>query len=239
MAHLSTLKLNQLRYGELTADDEAAARAHLDTCERCADRLRAQEANRAAFVLQPVPPALKAPAPSPWRRWWVAVTPVLALAALILIIPRLTSLNDQGTGTVSGLSEDHETDRTRIKGARVELEAWLNTPRGERALNKGDAVATGDVIQFRFDAGDHRYVTFAGVDGTGQVEVYGTFTANGPQAGVSAAPFALTLDDTPGDQTFFAYFTESAPQPGEVKASALQRTSLSNGTFRTITLSKR
>ena len=59
MSHLSTLLLNQLRYGELDPEQEAQARTHLQDCERCASRLQAQESNRSAFVLQPVPQAIR------------------------------------------------------------------------------------------------------------------------------------------------------------------------------------
>jgi hypothetical protein len=48
------------------------------------------------------------------------------------------------------------------------------------------------------------------LDGSGNVEVYSTLPA---ASGVQTAPFALTLDDTPGDQTFYAIFSDTRPSP--------------------------
>jgi hypothetical protein len=66
----------------------------------------------------------------------------------------------------------------------------------------------------RAPAGPHRFVTIAGRDARGTVEVYGTLHATGP--GLTTAPFALTLDDTKGEQAFFAILTDTRPAPDAV-----------------------
>ena len=51
--------------------------------------------------------------------------------------------------------------------------------------------------------------TLAGRDGAGRVEIYGTVAALG--AGLQSAPFALTLDDTQGAQSFYAILSDERP----------------------------
>lgn len=227
MQHLSTLTLNQLRYGELDASQSAAARAHLDACERCASRLRSQQANRAAFELEPVPAAVRALRPSPPRWRWIFAALIPAFAAALVLF------------AVSAPPELAQQDDTRFKGATVVLEAWLDTPQGPKLLEDGDVVAPGDVLQLRFDAGPMPWVTFAGRDSTGAVEIYASLPSRDESGGIQRAPFGLTLDETPGLQRFYALFTEHRPSPDEVKGVIERQSPPSDGTLRMLTLQKR
>lgn len=227
MQHLSTLTLNQLRYGELDADQAASARTHIDACERCAARLRGQQAHRAAFEVEPVPAAIRAlrPKPSRWRWIFAALLPAFAAALVLFSLrapPTLTEIED-----------------TRPKGAAVELEAWLDTPQGPKLLEEGDFVSPGDVVQLRFDAGPMPWVTFAGEDSTGAVEIYATLPSRGESSGIRRAPFGLTLDETPGAQRFYALFTQTRPTPEGVKRVIERQTPPPDGTLRMLTLQKR
>lgn len=194
MSHPSTLRLHQLRLGELGPTDEDALRSHLAGCPACAARLDHQRELRAEFVRMPMPEALQ-PKPSLWERlghWrmsFVALPVAAALAVAVLPLP------DEGT---------------RSKGGDAALEAWVETGRSARPAYTNELVAPGSRVQLKFDARGHRYVTLAGRDGAGVVEVYSTLQAQG---GVEAAPFSLTLDDTPGDQIFFAVLTDARPDP--------------------------
>ncbi|TNE92281.1 MAG: hypothetical protein EP330_02135 [Deltaproteobacteria bacterium] len=185
MSHLSTLKLHALRYGELEPAEEAEAKAHLETCDRCRGRLTAQENHRAAFELRPVPEAIreaKGEVIRPQfgvRRW----LPAVALAAVAVLALQLG-------GPV-------EPD-TRTKGTAV-AEAWLDDGGDGHALAPGEVVHQGDRIQLRFKRPPLPQVTLAGVDGTGAVEIYGRWTAEGEAERWQTAPFSLRLDDTPGD----------------------------------------
>ncbi len=105
-------------------------------------------------------------------------------------------------------------DGLRSKGVTPRLEAWVQTGDSARPLYTGEALGSGSRVQLRYDSRGRKYVTFAGRDTNGLVEVYGTVAAG--EAGLSAAPFALTLDKSPGDQAFFALCTNQRPDPDEV-----------------------
>ena len=209
-AHPNTLTLHRLRYGELSGDEEHALRAHLDSCPDCAERLRSQQNHRAAFALQPVPEAIAAlgakPAKKPW--WRFAWVPLMATAAMFLMVQLPQTLD-------SPLTED-----VRTKGADVGLEAWLDTEPAARALSDGDEVEPGDTIQLRYRDREGGWVSFAGMDGDGDVEVYGSLPAEASPEWRNA-PFALTLDDSPGPQRFYAVFTFERPSDRAVERALL------------------
>lgn len=205
MSHASTLRLHQLRLGELDPAAASALRAHLATCDRCARRLDHQAAERAAFVAEPLPARL-VPRPS-WRdrlrAGWAALVLVPALAAAAALV--LLREPDDGV---------------RTKGTPSRIEAWVEVGQSARPVYSGEALGEGARVQLRYDPGDHRFVTLAGRDGNGMAEVYGTVSARGP--GLVAAPFALVLDRSPGPQRFYAVMSETRPDPDAVMA-ALER----------------
>ncbi len=205
MTHISTLRLHQLRLGELDAQARAPIDEHLATCEDCARRLAHQDATRAGFVRTPVPAAI-VPAPTWWERLGrlraaLLLVPILAAGALVL--------------RADPLAPPPETAPIeRLKGSAPVLEAWVKTGESARPLYTGERVRGGTRVQLKYDAGAHRFVTLAGRDGRGIVEVYGTLPVNG--AGLATAPFALTLDDSQGEQAFFAILTDTRPAPDAV-----------------------
>lgn len=208
MSHVSTLRLHQFRLGELDALDAGTISHHLADCDRCAERLGVQRDARVAFLREPVPAALL-PRDSLWerlRRPWTMLLLVPALAAALAI----GTLSAGGSGT---------TD-TRVKGGLPLLEAWVQTGSTARPLYTGERVRAGTRIQLKFDPGKHRFVTLAGRDSSGAVEVYGTVPARGP--GLATAPFALTLDSARGEQAFFAVLSDTRPDSATV-ATALEQ----------------
>jgi hypothetical protein len=210
--HLSTLTLNRLRYGELTGDALGSARAHLADCADCAARLAAQERNRAAFEAMPVPVAIREATPLPandhrgWSRWLGAVAAVAAAAvvAITVVSPPL------GAG-----------DGDRPKGDVPDVEAWVDQDGGPVKITSDRQVHPGDRIQIRVRGPRERVVTVAGKDGAGRVAVYGTWTSDGDD-GWEAAPFALELDDTPGDERFYAIFGDREFDERAVRAAILR-----------------
>ncbi len=90
MNHIHTLKLHQLRLGELAPAEEGRLRAHLGECADCSARLRHQQALRQEFLRAPVPEALQPAArqAAPWWRWLpVASLVPAALVAFIALRP--------------------------------------------------------------------------------------------------------------------------------------------------------
>jgi len=182
--HLSTLKLHQLRAGELDPHEVRGAREHLEACPRCAGRLRHQEHVRAEFVLRPMPEALRS-APPRGARWWRWVLPLAAaVAALGLVALRAPS-----------------PDGIRTRGVSPSMEVWVATEDGPRLLLESEALGSGDQVAIKYDAAGASHVGFAGRDRSGVIEVYGIFEV--PSEGLVNAPFGLTLDDAPGEQELF------------------------------------
>ena len=256
-AHVSTLRLHQLRLGELDKSTEAQLRGHLSECALCRARAAHQVATRLAFEQTPVPSALNAvlsPARSPWRvirtSRWAPVLAVLPLAAAALLvvqmgeIPRESpasesivvvsppfaspSLPDTTSAPMAVVAPaapktmvvppQPPATSTRIKGVTLpKLEAWVQTGDSARPLYTGETLGQGSRVQLRYDAMGKRFVTLAGRDSNGVVEIYATLPTSA--AGLTSAPFSLTLDDSKGEQVFFAIATDLRPDAAALQAA--------------------
>lgn len=209
-AHLSTLRLHQLRLGELEPAVARAAQDHVDGCSRCAARLRHQAQVRAEFVLRPLPDALRAP-PRRGTTWWRLALPLLlASAALGLLVLR-------GPASPEGI---------RMRGTLPEMEVWVATEEGPRQLRDEERLEAGDRVAIKYDARGASHVGFAGRDNTGQIEVYGIFEAGD---GLVAAPFGLELDNAPGDQELFVVTGDARLDVIRVKEAIRGNVSGGNG----------
>jgi len=234
MSHPSTLTLHRLRYGELDHEQAEQVRTHVDDCPGCAARLRAQENQRAAFELQPVPEAIRSlgrtePARSPWRvPLWLLTGLALAAGTLLAVIA-VPRLGDHGA---------HEADTVRLKGSGARIEVWLDTSSGPALVQNGEKVHPRDRIQVRFRRPSAPWATLAGVDARGHVEIYGSWKTDMRTNDWQIAPFALQLDETPGDLHLVLMFT--AGKPGEATIECTARTGRLPiaGEVRTITLEK-
>lgn len=211
MTHLSTLKLHRLRNGELDVEDVDDARAHLAECEICRGRLAAQERERAAFVLLPVPDALRGLREEPRRSWVRDVVPLLvavAVAALLFVLVPVIR-----TATTAPETQD----TVRFRGELPTIEVWVDRGQGTRALRPGEGVRAGDRVQLQYDPRGASAVAIAGSDGTGEIQV---FTTNAPTGiGLVRMPFALTLDDAPGPQELFVIGSDAPLREAQVKAA--------------------
>jgi hypothetical protein len=234
--HPSTLALHQLRLNELDNNRAHLVRAHLATCSTCSSRLAWQEAEHTSFRAESPPAWLDALASAPappgtWdrlRAWWAGLRPEFqggmvllpVAAALVFTIggdPTGTAIGGPGVAPVETPNAPPERPKGAVTNA---LEAWVQVGDSARPLYADERVPAGTRLQLRFNPRGHRFVTFAGRDGGGAVEVYGTVpvSANGP----TNAPFALTLDDSPGPQAFYAILTDQHPD-ADVLVAALAR----------------
>lgn len=213
-AHLSTLRLHQYRYGELQDGEDTAVRAHLDACAVCRERLGAQEDERAAFALAPIPDAIlqaaeaDAPRTAGWLSRWLRPTLLAAAAAAAVLL------------SVVALQPTSETvETTRTKGVLGDVEIWIESDAGPRPLREDEALHTGSRVQILYNPHGAAWAALAGRDGTGTLEVYGSFEPL--PVGLQPTPFALTLDDAPGPQEFFVVTSEAELAPERVKELAL------------------
>lgn len=179
MNRISTLTLHRYRLGELSADEAAAVRAALEANPADAARLRAQEAMRAEFALRPVPAALRTPErraerPSFWALWRMPILAAAAAMGLLLVLP----------------TAPPAPEHTRLKGHESRVDVLVE---GHGLLDAGELLHAGDRVQLRLPAGP--YVEAWVSDGE---RVLGRFDAYSDRP--SLAPFALTLDDEPGEE---------------------------------------
>lgn len=206
--HVSTLTLHKYRYGELSDAEASQVRAHADQCDQCGVKLRDQQNQRAAFELMPVPPAIReasekqrTPARSPLWSWFAVGMAMAALLLAVLALP-------------VGTTPD---DGIRTKGGTADFEVWLDTPEGPRSLREIGVAQSGDRIQVRFRRPRAPWVSLAGEDGTGSIEVYHSWRTDMDSAEWQVAPFALELDDAPGDQALYLVYSEDRPAPRAVR----------------------
>lgn len=222
--HLSSLTLDLLLLSSLPADQDSAARAHLEACASCRgalEELQAEQRQFAASVLPRTLPKVEARvlAPSPLARlsnWWKAAIPLTvaagAAAALALVVAR------PGAGVV-------EDPDLRIKGGPV-LQVFAARGEAVFQVKEGTRLKPGDRIRFVVErAGSGPHVTVASIDGARQISLY--YPPEG-QAGVpltaskAELPGSIELDDTVGDEQLFAFFSDEALAPESVR-QALQR----------------
>lgn len=212
MSHLSPLKLQQMRLGELPAEQQQQAALHIADCDLCSSRLGDIQLARQEFMKAPVPEWAREK-PSPFarvRQWWMAMLLVPAMAAGFL------TLKPEAPPTIDVGAETSEPG-IRLKGDGEQLEVWVQTGDSPRPLYQGESLGGGAKVQLRFHPGGHRFVTLAGRDSRGTVEVYGTLASKG--AMLQPAPFALTLDDSKGEQIFYAILTNIKPDPALVQSA--------------------
>lgn len=206
MSHLNTLALHQLRLGELGPAEKALADAHLAACPRCRERAGVQQAARARFEAAPVPPvllALSTPANRPHRRATAAATSLVAMAAALWLV-------------VASALRAPTDDGVRTRGEAPALELWFRSDAGVRVVHPEDRLGEGDVVQLKYGTDGAAFAVVAGRDLDGAIEVYGALPL---QAALTEAPFALTLDATPGTQEFFLVTGGSSFGADEARAA--------------------
>lgn len=188
--HISTLKLHQLRYGELSAAEEQILRTHVVGCARCTARLQAQEGERAAFVVTPVPEAIRALAAAEaeaerggvlgrLRAWlrqplWAGGGLAMAAAAAMAMVVVVSSPGIRTKGDSEGIE------------VLVENFGVLD--------EDVDSIRPGDRLQLRIPPGDWEQV-WVGDEGAW----LGSFPVS-PSKSWQLMPFSLEVDEQPGPE---------------------------------------
>ncbi|HZS37268.1 MAG TPA: hypothetical protein VFF06_10590 [Polyangia bacterium] len=203
--HLSATAIDAFELGQLHGEDEARARVHVTTCERCRGDLEALRSARERFEREVMPRTLPAVirrhrrrGASLRRRLLVVLPVIAAAAALLLLLPRGMDLTPR--------------ERILVKGGEPALRGFAR--RGDRvfAVSDGAVLAPGDDLRFVVEPGGRRFVLIASVDGAGHATVYH------PYGGMTSAPLdkaprielpgSIHLDAAPGPERVFALYSD-------------------------------
>jgi hypothetical protein len=210
----SELHLDRLVVGELAADEDRAARAHVEGCAACRGRLASIEAARAAFVELDAGRGLAA-RPRARRRWIGAATAIAAVTAMIVIVTQPS--RDPGDG-----SDDRGA---RTKGSGDTMAVYVARGAGSGATTRvtaGDTVAAGDTLQMTITLRERRFVALLGIDATRVARVYfpdGDHAAAVEPGSDVVLPSSIRLDATPGREDFVALFCDEPIALGPVRAA--------------------
>ena len=199
------LELERQLAGDLPAE------RGFDTTATDADRARLAElrAEHEAFLrtvdvdneVRRIQQRVARAAPEPRRVWWKWLAPAGALvaAAVVLVVVR------------RGDPPTQPDDDIGVKGDEISLIVHVQAGDTSRRLASGDAVIPGDKIRFEVNAAKPGYVAVVGIDGSGALTVYHPGNGTGPVAFDPKArvlPGAIALDATPGDERFYALYSE-------------------------------
>lgn len=228
-APVSTLVLYRYHLGELSPDEAARVRASIDADPDVRRRWQAILAAETEAAAAPLPPRIGALAERDRRRPRAWLLPgllgALAIAAALVVALPLGPVSPEPSSPAPYLG---------TKGELPDLEVWVATSGGARLLRPDEPVGPGDTIQLAVHPRGAAFVSLAGRDGTGEIEIYGSVRASDPNALV-VAPFALTLDEAPGPQEFFALAHDAPASEAELAASIRR----GDGEWRSVRLRRR
>ena len=218
---LSDFSLDRLLAGELDGTAEGArAVAHLKACDACSARVRAFDAENAAFPAEVWVQGLafearrragreRASAPEAPRKRVMRTAVALAMAASIAAV-------------AIGIRPPASEDGVRIKGGG--LSVLVN--RGGRAevVLPGDRLRAGDQIRFEVSSASDGYAVILGADATPAVSVFSPVVPI--HAGRQVLDGGVMLDDARGSERVIALICEQPIDAGAAEAAvrgALQR----------------
>ncbi len=237
---LTLSQLRALHLSELDSPAELALSKRASSCASCQARLRSMAEERERFLSetdvlkesQAILDRLTAEPSSPGWRDTLAVLarpsiwgPVAAAAILLIIaLPRLPNQTSDPLGN-------------RTKGSKgmvmppplepnVALEMYVKDSNGYHSGKSGEVLKEGDQIQFRYDAGGHRYLIIASLDGRGLLSpLYPdtpTESIEVRSRGLHVLDGSVILDDAVGPERIFALFSDTPIRFQELQA-ALQK----------------
>lgn len=158
--------------------------------------------------------ARAAPEKKVWWRWLAPAGALAAAAAVVLVLLRRGGEQPQKP----------DEDDLQVKGDEISLVVHAQTESGSRRLTTGDDVAPGDRLRFEVNAAKPGYIAVVGIDGSGQLSIYHPGNGTGPIAfdpNARLLPGAIRLDATPGEEHFFALYSQ-APFAFDTVMPALQ-----------------
>ncbi len=209
-AHIPDWKLERYALGELPAEELTAIRQAIANSPEAQARLADLEADNAAILSRypsaPVARGIEDRLPRSMRTPWRLVLPVLAAAALALVVMPPTD-----TGTI------HWPEVTRDKGLKPRLEVHRQRGDSKEELAAEAIASEGDVLQLSYVAAGRDFGVIFSIDGRGEVTEHfaGPLTPNGNHP----LDHAYELDDAPGFERFVLVASETPLE----KAAVLER----------------
>lgn len=204
MDHISTVKLHQLRYNELDAEEAASIRSHLDGCERCRSRLQVMQNERAAFELEPMPASIAALVAEQQRSpWWRRVLDglrhpgtigALAVAAAVLLYVSAEPAGETFT------SRGDDDIVVHVEGVGV--------------LDEGESLREGDRIQLEVPPGDWEQAWIGDADG-----LIGSFPMQ-PSKKWAFIPVAMDVDGVGRSEHIVIVLSNHLLNQSEAQAAA-------------------
>lgn len=221
--HLLEESIDLLALDELEPGQAAAAQAHVDQCDLCAERLAETHLAMGAPLPTweaPVPPALEPdevripqPANTSLARWigLGSVGLVVAAVAMLFVLPR-------GQG-------DYQ-----VRGDGLGLQVHRQVAEGSEVLSQGAQAAPGDRLGFKVSARQDGYLLVVGVDA--KASVYPCWPqGDDPESRLFSATLtpvdldgAMQLDATPGTERLVALHCEAPVRLSQVTPSLTQLT---------------
>ena len=207
--HVSDLQWDRLLAGELTTAAGDASRDHAGHCAACASRLRELTAERDAFLHRPVGFSLGRPVAPLHHRWRAAMVPVLAAAALLLLVRA---------------RQDHPAEQAKGGGPTLVLAA--GHPGALVPVASGDAIHPRQYLQAGYTSARDGFGAVLSRDGAGSAMAYvparGDAMVPLPAGAERSFPQSTILDDVVGRERIVLVWCESshalAPLLDELRA---------------------
>jgi hypothetical protein len=227
--HLSTESLDLMLLEALPSGENAEATAHLSTCLGCRGEWEGRLSDQDYFRKHVMPRRSEALAADSRRgpSWsWRWLTPAVALAAVVAVAVNGSTLRHVVAGSEAELG---------FKGGPA-LEVFAKRGEAVFAVKPGVRLATGDRLRFVIEPGSARFLLIASIDGEGNVsplfptlaEAAGDSDHRGEKResapvslGRQELPGSVELDNAPGPESVFAWFT-SQPISFEEASAALR-----------------
>ncbi len=206
--HLSSPELDLLRVDGLASSEAEVARAHLAGCPRCQARAQELDAAAARFeqIRAPAWQAIEARAARPRLRDLMRWLVPLAAAAAAVMVMMVAAPWDRGP---------------RVKGGPM-LQVFALHQGQTRELRTGEKVVPGDRIRFAADGAGAAYLLVLSLDGRGRATAFVPFDGarSLPLAeGRQALPDSVELDDAPGPERLFAFFSREPLEAAPLRAA--------------------
>lgn len=233
---LTLSQLRALHLAELAPQDELALSKQAGNCASCQARLHSMAKERERFLnetdilkesravldrltAQTSPPSWRDKLANLWRPQILA--PLAAAAILLVVVlPRLPNQTD-------GLGNRTKGSKGMVMPPPLEpkiaLKMYVKDRNGYHTGESGEVLKEGDQIQFRYNAGGHRYLIIASLDGRGLLSpLYPDTPTQSIQVrsnGLHVLDGSVILDDAVGPERIFALFSDAPIQFQELQAA--------------------